>query len=680
MAPHLLTPSVPSHILMKKCDSCQGCNPVEVGPLPAHANYVIVGNMNVGKSTIYARMRSIEAPSVNIPGITVAIKRGRIKQQEATVFDTPGVYSLFSGNEDERASRDIILTPELQDGCQGIIMVADAKNLKRAIAIALQYAEYGLPMLFAVNMIDEAVSRGIEIDYQRLSARLGVEVCATIAREGLGVSELIAKLPHLRRPELKVSYPEKIEQFLALVNKLLRPKTISARALGLLLLSGDQGVENYILEHFGGGMLMQLTQLAAKYRQDEPANMEITLGNLYHRQAARIAAEVQTIEPPSKHPFILRLGDWCTQVSTGIPIALAVLVAMYLFVGSFGATLLVDTINGQLFERFIIPWTQRLVAPIPSAFIRDLIIDPDFGVLPTGVFLAMGLVLPVIFCFYLAFGVLEDSGYLPRISMLLDRVFQRLGLNGKGVIPLVMGFSCVTMALLTTRILATEKEKNITSFLLFLCMPCAPLIAVMLIILEKMPLSASLTVFGLIFSQILIAGFLANKILPGVRSPMFMEIPAMRIPKPMAVFKMSAAKTYFFMKEAIPVFIMASLAVFVFQRFGGLRIMEKGLGPIIGEVMGLPDKSVQVFIKTIIRRESGALELQHLSAVYTNLQLVVNLLVMTFIAPCVNATIVLFKERGAKAGALIMASVYVYAIILGSLVNHACRLLGITFT
>ncbi len=665
---------------MKKCDTCKGCSTVVTAKPLAKANYIIVGNMNVGKSTIYARMRSVEASSVNIPGITVAIKRGRIKSQEGMVFDTPGIYSIFSGNEDERASRDILLLPELQDGCQSIIMVADAKNLKRSIAIALQYAEYGLPMLFDINMIDEAISRGIEIDYQKLSEKLGVEVCATIAREGLGVSELLAKLPHLHRPEPRLTYSERIEQFLELVKKLLKPKLISARALGLLLLSGDQGVERYISEKFGSGMLNQLKQLAGKYRQEEPANMEIVLANLYHKEAARIAEEVQTVEAPSKHPFILQLGDWCTKISTGIPIAIAVLAAMYFFVGSFGATFLVDTINGVIFEGIIIPWTTRLVAPIPSAFIRELIIDPDFGMLPTGVFLAMGLVLPVIFCFYLAFGILEDSGYLPRISILLDRVFQKMGLNGKGVIPLVMGFSCVTMALLTTRILNTEKEKNITSFLLFLCMPCAPLIAVMLIILEKMPLSASLTVFGLIFLQILIAGFLANKILPGERSPMFMEIPVMRIPKPVAVVKMSVAKTYFFMKEALPIFIFASLAVFVFQRFGGLGIMEKALGPSIGQVMGLPDKSIQVFIKTIIRRESGALELQHLSGVYTNLQLVVNLLVMTFIAPCLNATIVLFKERGGQAGALIMVSVYVYAIILGSLVHHACKLFGITFT
>jgi ferrous iron transport protein B len=665
---------------MKKCSTCKGCGPVAAETSVGNTHYVLVGNMNVGKSTIFAKMCSVEAPSINIPGVTVTIKRGLIKSQPGVVIDTPGIYSIFSGDEDERASRDILLTPELLSGQTSIIVVADAKNLKRSIAIALQYAEYGLPILFDLNMIDEAVSRGIEIDTRELSAQLGLDVCTTIAREGLGVNELLAKLPHIRRPKPLLIYPENIEQLLALVNKLLKTTPISSRALGLLLLSGDKGVERYISENFGSGMLSQLQLITEKYRQEGPAKMEIVLANLYHKEATKIADKVQAVEAPTNNPFILRFGDWCTKTTTGIPIAFAVLAAMYFFVGSFGATYLVDTINGNIFQGMIIPWATELLAPIPSALIRDMIIDPDFGVLPTGVFLAMGLVLPVIFCFYIAFGILEDSGYLPRISILLSRVFQKIGLNGKGVIPLVMGFSCVTMALLTTRILSTEKEKNIASFLLFLCMPCAPLIAVMLIILEKMPFLASLTVFGLIFVQIGIAGYLANKILPGVRSPMLLEIPVMRIPKPIAVIKMAIAKTYFFMKEALPVFIFASLAVFIFQRLGGLGIIEKALGPIIGEVMGLPEKSIQVFIKTIIRRESGALELQHLAGVYTNLQLIVNLLIMVFIAPCVNATIVLFKERGGKAGTIIMISVYLYAIALGSLVNHACRLFGITFT
>ena len=309
-----------------------------------------------------------------------------------------------------------------------------------------------------------------------------------------------------------------------------------------------------------------------------------------------------------------------------------------------------------------------------------MIADPDFGVLPSGIFLALGLVLPVIFCFYIAFGLLEDSGYLPRLSILLDRVFQKMGLNGKAVIPLIMGFSCVTMALLTTRVLNTEKEKNIASFLLFLCMPCAPLIAVMFVVLDKMPISATITVFGMILLQILIAGYLADKILPGTRSPLLLEIPAMRVPKLYQVLKIASAKTFFFMKEALPIFIYASLAVYLFKWFGGLDLMENALGPIIGKVIGLPEKSIQVFIKTLIRRESGAAELEHLSAFYTNLQIVINLLVMTFIAPCLNSIIVLFKERGGLVASIIIGTVIIYAITIGSIMNYTCHLLGITFT
>ncbi len=665
---------------MKNDTTCKACSSPNISESVFTASYVIVGNMNVGKSTLFARLRGADAPGVNIPGTTISIRQARIKGCEDAIFDTPGIHSIFSSNEDERASRDIFLSSELEDKTPAIIVVADAKNLKRSIAITLQFAEYGLPMLLDINMVDEALSRGIEIDLKKLSSCLGINVISTIAREGIGVSDLIEELPNLSPRKKKLVYSTKIEKYLTVVESLLKPKNISARALGLLLLTEDQGVKTFIIRNFGEGMFSQLQILADEYRHVEPSVVEIALSNKYNNEASKIAAECQTVEPPTSNPFILTFGDWCTQLSTGIPIAIAVLIAMYYFVGSFGATYLVDAINGVLFEDLIIPWTTKLVAPIPNTFIRDMIVDPDFGVLPTGVFLALGLVLPAIFCFYIAFGILEDSGYLPRISILLDRIFQIMGLNGKGVIPLVMGFSCVTMAVLTTRILNSEKEKNIASFLLFLCMPCAPLIAVMFIILEKMPASATITIFSLILSQLLIAGYIANKIVPGNRIPMMMEIPPMRIPNPLAVLKMSAFKTCFFMKEAIPVFIYASLAVFIFQRLGGLELLEQTIGPVISKVMGLPEKSIQVFIKTMIRRESGAVELEHLSNAYTNLQLVVNLLVMTFIAPCLNAIIVLFKERGGKAGFAIMAAVISYAIILGSITNHFCLFFGITFT
>ena len=645
-------------------------------PEAMRTGIAIVGNMNVGKSSLFSRMCVGKTDSINVSGSTVSITSGAIRGSDRKAFDTPGVLSIFSDNEDERASRDLLVSCDIG----GIILVADAKNLTRSLAIAMQYAAYGLPMLLDINMIDEAAPRGIEIDLDKLSEMLGMDVFTTVAREGIGVRKVISGLDNMKIPNRLVHYPEWIEQFITIVRKHLKSADISIEAIGLLLLSGDTHIEQYIENTFGAGMLKRLKELAEQYRREDPLAFDIILTELYNKRAGQLVSEVQKVHPPSKNPFLVRFGDWCTQLSTGIPIALIMLYAMYLFVGTFGATFLVDSINRILFEGFLIPYSTRIVEPIPYAFLRDMLVDPDFGILPTGVFLALGLVVPVLFCFYIAFGILEDSGYLPRISILLDRILQKMGLNGKGVIPLVMGFSCVTMAILTTRMLDTKKEKNIATFLLLLGMPCAPLLAVMFIILGKMPISASITVFGLIFSQILIAGVLANKILPGANSPLFMEIPAMRLPKMSMVVKMSATKTYFFMKEAIPVFIFASLLVFLFERAGGLAALERLSEPVISGFMGLPEKSVQVFIKTIVRRENGATEIGHLSSIYDNVQLVVNLLVMTFLSPCINATIVLFKERGTRAGAIIMVTVMAYAVLMGSIVNHTCRFLGITFS
>jgi ferrous iron transport protein B len=552
--------------------------------------------------------------------------------------------------------------------------------MKRSIAIAMQYAEYGLPMLMDINMIDESASRGIDINFGKLSDILGIDVCSSIAREGIGIRKILTKLKSPRIANKLVSYPDWVNSFLEIIEKLCTDSDISPRVIGLLLLAGDRSIEKYLSNKFGPELLEELKDLAADYRKGESETFRALLVNLYNKKAEQIVKEIQEVEPPRKNTLLVNFGDWCTQLHTGIPIALGILVLIYLFVGSFGATYLVDTINGVIFEGYLIPWATKILAPIPSQFIRDMFIDPDFGVLPTGVFLALGLVMPVLFCFYLVFGILESSGYLPRLSMLLDKVFRKMGLNGKGVIPLVMGFSCVTMAILTTRLLDTKKEKNIATFLLLLGMPCAPLIAVMFIILDKMPFSATLTIFGIIFTQTFIAGFVANKILPGQGSPLILEIPPMRLPKPGQVIKSAAHKTFFFIKEAIPVFIYASLFVFLFERIGGLEIAEDLLRPLTNTLMGLPEKSVQVFIKTIIRRESGATELEHLRHSYTNLQLVVNLLIMTFLTPCINAILVLFKERGRKTGTLIICSVITYAILMGSLVNHICLALGVTFT
>jgi len=650
------------------------------GSGPDGCNYALIGNMNVGKTVIFSSVSNKKVKSINLPGSTVTIEGAPIRGAQGVIYDTPGNVSIFSNNEDESAVREILLSSKYTGEINGIVLVADAKNLSRSLAIALQYSEFGLPMILNINMMDEAVSRGIEIDAKKLSEMLGIEVTTTIAPEGMGLRDLVARFSQLRPVDFTISYTPAMDQLLAEIGRLLGESRISARALGLLLIHDDRDARKYVRDLKGEDVLASILRLVERFRTDNPTHNRDILVDHYNALARDLADEVQRREPVSRNSRLATFGDMCTSYLTGIPIAMLVLAAMYYFIGAFGATYLVDTINVRLFQGILLPAVGQLTDQLSNVFLRDMIMDPDFGILPTGVFLAMGLVLPVIFCFYIAFGVLEDSGYLPRISILLDKIFQKLGLNGKGVIPLVMGFSCVTMALLTTRVLNTEKEKIIASFLLYLCLPCAPLIAVMLVILDKMPFSATLTVFGVLGSQVLVAGYLLNKILPGQRSPLFLEIPPMRLPQPLAVLKMALAKTWFFMLEALPVFILASMAVFLFERAGGLRLLEHTLGPVIHHLMGLPEKSVQVFIKTMIRRESGAAELEHLHMVYTNLQLVVNLLVMTFVAPCINSFIVLFKERGFKVGLAINVAVFLYAVLLGSIVNYLCLTFGVTFT
>ncbi|MBF0301203.1 MAG: ferrous iron transporter B [Oligoflexia bacterium] len=662
----------------------------------------IVGNMSVGKSTLFTKLCGMNVKNVNYPGTTVSVTLGHInKDEDRLIVDTPGTSSIFTHNEDERVSRDFFLSfddiKKINIGIFAALLVADAKNLKRSLALAIQYAEYDVPMLLDINMVDEAESRGITIDYNLLSDILGIDVCYSVATEGKGIREIKSKLTSLRIPNKLIKYPPKIEEFIRITQKLLTNfhnvghnvvhnvgHKIS-RGIIILLLAQDKSAEAYVAKIFGQDILQQIRGLREEYQRGENIPFEILITNLFYKKAEEIVSRVQSKERPSKNLYVEKFGRCCMQLSTGIPIAAIIIYLMYQFVGVFAATYVVDTLNNTFFTKTLYPICQKLVAFIPNAFVRDMIIDPNFGFVPTGIFLAFGLVLPVLFCFHIFFSILEDSGYLPRLSFLLDKVFHKIGLNGKGVMPIIMGFSCVTMAMLTTRVLDTKKEKQIATLLLLLGIPCAPLFGVMFVILGKMPITATLVFFAIIGFQILVAGYFANKILIGKRSPLLLEITPMRWPQPLQIIKKSLWKTYDFLKEAIPIFVMASIILFLIDRSGGLLLLEKVLDPITHGLLGLPQESVQVFIKAIIRRENGAIELRHLSesnggGMYNNLQLVINMLVMTFLIPCLNTIIVVAKERGIKVTLLLLMIVTSWALISGGIVNHFCTLLGITFS
>jgi ferrous iron transport protein B len=642
----------------------------------------VVGNVAVGKSVLCDQICARAGRcSLSLPGAGVEVPVGRLRQgvfsrspDGTRIIDAPGMYSVFSRSEDGMACRLLLLSGQVDS----LVQVLDAKNLRRSLVVALQLAEFELPTVFALNMVDMAHARGIEISIDMLEERLGAEVLPTVALERRGVGELPAVLDRARRPLRPVTFPAPIEDTLGLLCRLLAGATIPARAIAILLLAEAPAARRYVAQHFGKGMVDQVDRLVSSLRRDYNRPLDVVLTESYAATADRVVRQTQRVQQRAPL-FMTRFGLWAQQLSTGIPLALAILFAMYLFVGSFGATYLADLLNNRIFAGILTPIFERIVDPIPSAFVRSALIDEDFGVLTTGLFLAFGIVMPVMLCFYLFFGVLEESGYLPRFSVLLQRLMKRIGLNGKGVIPLVMGFSCVTMALLTTRMLDSHKQRLIASLLLTLTLPCAPLIAVMLIILAGMPWYASAFVFGFIFLQTIVVGVLADRFISGGHAELMLELPPMRTPGLRSILITTWRRTWAFMKEAVPLFLLAAFLVFVFDYVGGLRLLEDATRPLMNGLLGLPESSVRVFMKTIIRREAGAVELDLLKVDFSNLQRVVALLTMTLLIPCVNSMVVLFKERGARVAGGILAGVFVYALLAGGLVNHLCRALGITF-
>jgi len=590
------------------------------------------------------------------------------------LYDAPGSANLAAGSEDEMVARDLILSGQLH----AVLLVADAKNLRRSLAFALQVAEFDLPMVLDLNMLDEAETMGLEIDDHELAHQLAVPIGRTVAVENRGLRQLSELLLDAQVPKRRVSFPAPLETGLSRIESIVANPLVAPRGLALLLLAGDQHAADWVAKHLGSAALKRVLAEVETVAGSFTTALDVLISDAFHSEAERITDRVTRRGPPSPD-LLVYFGTLAQRPLSGAVIALGVLTVAYYWVGAFGATYVVDNLSARLFGGFLIPWCERLIAPIPSAFIRDAIMDPDFGLLPAGLFLAIGIVLPVLFCFYLLQALLEDSGYLPRLAVLLDRVFRKLGLNGQSLIPLLLGFSCVAMAVITTRMLPTRRERAILT-LLVVGVPCAPLLAVMVIILGKMPWTASALVFGLIALRILVAGFVTSRILGGRHPDLIMEIPKMRIPRPRILLTKTWRRTWQFMREAVPIFMVASFVVFLFARAGGLAVAENLSRPLVNDLLGLPDQAVQVFIKTAIRRENGAAELNHLRDQFTNVQLVVTLLVMTFLMPCLNTAIVIFKERGLKTASAILGTVVVSAFAIGAAVNLVCRIAGITLS
>jgi ferrous iron transport protein B len=381
--------------------------------------------------------------------------------------------------------------------------------------------------------------------------------------------------------------------------------------------------------------------------------------------------------------FAYELGIVTRRASTGIPILLGVLLLLYEFVGYTGAQTLVGLIEKVLFGEHVIPFLRTL---LPSGFFAELMVG-KYGLVSMGLTYAVGIVLPVVGTFFIAFGLLEDSGYLPRLSILSDRLMRIMGLNGKAVLPMVLGFGCGTMATMSTRILSSKRERLIAIFLLALGIPCSAQLGVMMGIAAGFSQKAILVVLAVVASQLLLVGFLSSHLIRGRPSEFIFEIPPVRVPQ----MKNVALKTWFriqwYLKEAVPLFLAGTLVLFILDwiQVSGRSMLgwiQTALEPLLSGLLHLPSQAAGIFILGFLRRDYGAAGLYDMArnGLLNGQQVVVSLIVITLFVPCLASFLMIIREQGMKRALAITGFIVPFAILVGAVVSWVLRLFNIQFT
>jgi ferrous iron transport protein B len=595
---------------------------------------VLVGNPNVGKSALFNALTGLRATVSNYPGTTVEIYRGRLTGTETEVVDSPGLNSLLPLSEDERVTWDLVRSVRGEDGAV-VVQVADAKNLRRALLLTLQLGQLEVPTVLVLNMHDEAEARGIKLDLRGLEEALGIPVRTTVATRGLGIEGVTRALASARAPR----------------NHLPLPEEVAGPALALLTgRDAPPSSEPAFLARYHESLLVHAGAIAGRH-----ATNGETKGTQLSRRLGRVAI----------HPV------W------GWPILAAVLLVLYEFVGVFGAGTLVDLMEKRLFHGYVNPWARALFSHVPWAFPRDLVVG-EYGLLTMGLSYGLAIVLPIVLTFFTAFALLEDSGYLPRLAVMSDRVFRLMGLNGKAVLPMVLGLGCDTMATLTTRILPTKKERVLATLLLALGVPCSAQLGVILAMLAAVPFSAALVWFAAVAGVMITVGWLAARVLPGERGDFVIELPPMRLPALSNVLSKTAARVEWYLKEALPLFLVGTLLLFVLDRLKLLDAITRAGEPIVTGVLGLPAEASAAFLIGFLRRDFAATRLFDMSrgGGLDVVQLVVAMVTITLFIPCIANVFMIAKERGWKTAGAMAAFIFPLAFAMGGLVRVTMLALG----
>lgn len=635
---------------------------------------VLIGNPNVGKSALFGALTGTYVTVSNYPGTTVEVTHGQatLDGRRTSVLDTPGTASLLPASEDERVTRDILLRAE----AQAVVLVGDAKNLERTLCLAAQLAEARVPFVLCLNMMDEAEAQGLRVDLALLARRLGVEVVPTVAVRHQGLGRLREALSRARTSGVRPEYPAALEQAAREAERLMPAAPLGPRALALMVLAGDETLAPWLRARLEPAQLAALDELRERVRRAFPQPIAFVVNEARLREATRLAQGAAGGRPASAHGALrARLDRLTLHPRLGYVVLAAVLVAAYEFVGVFGAGTLVGLLEEDFFGGFFNPALTRLVhAAVPWTLVQDLFVGP-YGLVTMALTYALALVLPIVGTFFIAFGLLEDSGYLPRLAVMSNRLFKSMGLNGKAVLPMVLGLGCDTMATLTTRVLETRKERLIVIVLLALGVPCSAQLAVILAMLGGLSPRALILWVAIVVGVIVLVGRLAALVLPGRGSDFVLELPPLRLPRAGNIAVKTLARIEWYLKEAVPLFVLGTLILFVADRVGLLAVAQRAAEPVVSGWLSLPKEVAGPFIAGFLRRDFGAAGLYHMAqdGTLSHAQILVAAVTITLFIPCIANFFMIVKERGWRTATAIAAFIFPFALLVGAALSALLR-------
>ncbi|SDK46409.1 MULTISPECIES: ferrous iron transport protein B [Methanoculleus] len=611
--------------------------------------FALVGNPSVGKSLIFNQLTGLGVEVSNYPGTTVELQRGNtcFQREMIELVDLPGVYSLDGESEEEALVREFLGQREID----AVIVVTNVTRLERNLYLLLQVAEYGLPMVVVLNMVDEAVKQGLEIDTNPLRDLLGVDVILAAAAQGKNIDQIIpAALAATRPATVEIPYDHHIEA--------------AVRSLGKIF--GADRVES-IQALQGIGDNPELLEAARAIADEIESRHRMTAAQIIAANRHNFAHQIADLM--LKEDVMLPRSDldgFLTRAFPGIPILLGVLVGMLLLVFALGTFL--EEMIVELFDVFALEPFHMLGLP------------PLIDVVGASILLALqagfGIAFPYVLLFYIFISILEDSGYMTRAAFLADNAMHRLGMHGGAVIPLTLAFGCNVPAIMSVRLLHSRRERIIGSFLATM-VPCsARTVVIAGIVAAFVGIGAAFSVYAIVFVLILITGLFLSRVTPGERFGMIMEMVPLRRPDPRLVLKKAWSRLSEFLFIAMPLLLAGSVVLGLLEFFGIMTLFEQIVEPYTMALLGLPGYSATALIFGILRKEMAFETLAilagtaDLGSVLSSLQLYIFAIVTVLFVPCLATITVLLREVGARITLAITAYTVALGLFVGALLFH----------